>query len=144
MSTLCTIVLLQGLVMYINSSIKGQTRMVPAPSAAEDSSPEQARRREHLAAALLALQHAIEGHPRLSMLMASRPALVPLLEVLERSCRCGLQHAIPRTLTNRCPQLATLMAGWPAAPIRALLLDALQRDDRSVPCPEALIGAALL
>lgn len=29
----------------------------------------------------------MEGHPRLAMLMASRPALAPLLDVLERSCR---------------------------------------------------------
>ena len=71
--------------MYINSSMKAEARS----AASEDDSDEASatRRRDHLAAALAALQHAIEGHPRLAMLMASRPALAPLLDVLERSCR---------------------------------------------------------
>ena len=44
------------------------------------------RRREHLRQALAALGHAVEGHPRLAQLLASRPALAPLVAALELSC----------------------------------------------------------
>ena len=74
--------------MYINSSVKGHAAAAESSAAGDGGGEQLQRRRRHLAAALQALQHAIEGHPRLAMLMASRPALAPLLEVVERPCRC--------------------------------------------------------
>lgn len=87
--------------MYINGTVKGHAAAAESSAAAEDGGDEQ-RRRRHLAAALQALQHAIEGHPRLAMLMASRPALAPLLEVVERPCRCApASSGIPAVPTSR-------------------------------------------
>ena len=75
--------------MYINGSVKGHATAAESSAAGDGGGEQLQRRRRHLAAALQALQHAIEGHPRLAMLMASRPALAPLLEVVERPCRCA-------------------------------------------------------
>jgi len=93
------VALRQGLVMYINTSMREEARASKAAAAggtdgtpsedAADAAAAGAQNREHLTAALGALQHAVEGHPRLAMLMASRPALAPLLDVLKRACRCG-------------------------------------------------------
>ena len=47
-----------------------------------------ALRRGHTESALTALRLLIEGNPRLAALMASRPALAPLLDCMEPSCRC--------------------------------------------------------
>jgi hypothetical protein len=47
-----------------------------------------ALRRRHVESALTALRMLVEGNPRLAALMASRPALAPLLDCMEPSCRC--------------------------------------------------------
>lgn len=46
-----------------------------------------ALQRAHLETALTALRLLVEGNPRLAALMASRPALAPLLDCIEPSCR---------------------------------------------------------
>jgi len=43
--------------------------------------------RGHLVSALNALLHVLEAHPRLAALMASRPALAPLLACIHPICR---------------------------------------------------------
>jgi hypothetical protein len=102
----------QGLVMYINGSVKGHAAAAESSGTGDGGDEQVQRRRRHLAAALQALQHAIEGHPRLAMLMASRPALAPLLEVVERPCRCAPAvsaiSAVPMSWPRRALSRGTL------------------------------------
>ena len=63
---------LQGLVTYVHHSM----RQKAAPQAADAAAPDAAavaQRRQHLESALTALRLLLEGNPRLSALMASRP-----------------------------------------------------------------------
>lgn len=48
---------------------------------------EASRRRQHLEMALIALRYIIQQRPRLSSLMASGPALAPLLNCVDPICR---------------------------------------------------------
>ncbi len=56
------------------------------------------QRRAHMKAALTALRHVVEAAPRLAGLLASRPALAPLLTCVEPVCRCAsdtpLSHSV--------------------------------------------------
>ena len=67
-------------------------------AAAEEEAERQARRREHLELALHALRNVLEAQPRLSALMASRPALAPLLACIEPICRSVMFPGLPRHL----------------------------------------------
>ena len=66
-----------------------------APAAEEgEEGPEKAKEearqdREHLAAALHALQTILESQPRLAAIMASAAALAPICNCIEPICRCG-------------------------------------------------------
>lgn len=62
----------------------GSDEEAATAAAAEEAA---ALRREHMRAALHALRNILEAQPRLSALMASRPALAPLLACIEPSCR---------------------------------------------------------
>lgn len=73
---------------YVHHSM----RQKAAPPAADVAAPDAAavaQRRQHLESALTALRLLLEGNPRLSALMASRPALAPLLDCVEPSARCA-------------------------------------------------------
>ena len=58
-----------------------------AAAAGGEEEAAQQLRREHMLGALHALRNILEAQPRLSALMASRPALAPLLACIEPSCR---------------------------------------------------------
>ena len=62
-------------------------RGADAAAGTEVSAEAAALQRVHLDSALTALRLLIEGNPRLAALMASRPALAPLLDCMEPSCR---------------------------------------------------------
>jgi hypothetical protein len=72
-----------------------------AAAAAEEAA---ALKREHMRGALHALRNILEAQPRLSALMASRPALAPLLACIEPSCR---RAALPLPLL-RWPVMCVL------------------------------------
>ena len=61
--------------------------------AAEDGDMEQpgvqARWREHLRQALQALHTVLDAQPRCAALLASKPALAPLLQCIHPFCRCS-------------------------------------------------------
>lgn len=94
----------QGLVVFIKKALE--------QSATADAA-EAAQRREHLRQALEALGHAVEGHPRLAQLLASRPALAPLLAALELSCTCAPCGSETADLHGR-PDLADSAINCPA------------------------------
>ena len=55
----------------------------------QKSAEDAGRRREHLSAALHALQTILEAQPRLSAIMASVAALAPICNCIEPICRQG-------------------------------------------------------
>ena len=112
--------------MYINGSVKGHAATAESSAAGDSGGEKLQRRRRHLAAALQALQHAIEGHPRLAMLMASRPALAPLLEVVERPCRYAFLQALQF-------QMASMPTPWPRWALSQGALSRIQRGYQEGP-----------
>lgn len=54
---------------------------------AEEAAEQVARQRAHLTGALTALRNVVEANPRLAALLASKPALAPLLNCLDPICR---------------------------------------------------------
>ena len=82
---------IQGLVTFVHRTMRQRGADAAAGVSVE---PEAAAlRRAHLESALTALRLLIEGNPRLAALMASRPALAPLLDCVEPSCRWELRPA---------------------------------------------------
>lgn len=57
--------------------------------AGEDSAAVEALRRRHLGQCLTALQHVLEATPKLMGLLATRPALDPLLSCIKPACALG-------------------------------------------------------
>lgn len=86
---------IQGLVTHVHHTMR--LRSPP-----DEPPPAAATRRVHLEASLAALRHLVEGTPRLAALMASRPALAPLLECVEPSVRCDFGCL---TCVDRCSRV---------------------------------------
>ena len=55
----------------------------------EEAAASADKQRAHLTGALTALRNVVEAHPKLSALLAARPALAPLLNCLDPICRCA-------------------------------------------------------
>ena len=77
----------QGLVTFVHRTMR--QRGADAAAGVKVDPEAAALQRAHLDSALTALRLLIEGNPRLAALMASRPALAPLLDCMEPSCRYG-------------------------------------------------------
>ncbi|KAK9809260.1 hypothetical protein WJX72_012293 [[Myrmecia] bisecta] len=81
----------KGLVTYIHGVVRAEEAEPPQASAsdADKHADREAlqRKRTHLVSALTALRNVIEAHPKLAALLASRPALAPLLNCIEPICR---------------------------------------------------------
>ena len=58
----------------------------------EQAAAAKARWREHLRQALTALHTVLEAQPRCAALLASRPALAPLLQCIHPFCRYRFQR----------------------------------------------------
>ena len=77
---------------HLNWTYRNNWLMVGWAAVAAGAEDAEARKQRelknaHLISAQNALLHVIEAHPRLAALMASRPALAPLLNCLHPVCR---------------------------------------------------------
>ena len=104
------------LVTYIYQQQQQQQQAGAGAGAGEADEEGRRRRRAHLLQALRALRLVLEASPRLLGLLATKPAVDPLLECLRPACAAGLAVPLPHgpAAGERAAQAAAALAA--AAP----------------------------